>query len=230
MIVTTVHPDDEALGCPALIATARQHGITTHVVSYTSGEASHPSSPSHTPGQLARHREDELHAALTILYPQATLELGHLPDGQLHAHVETITAHLTELVDAAARPTVLVAPFQQDGHSDHDTLGHIVQHVAAQRGTTLLEYPIWYWHWADPADPRWHQWQRVPDRPDLTWWVRDISSRAGNRVFDWYVNRPVSSALLAGHGSRCELDSPDDRAATIRRPSQYRVSSVDGAV
>ena len=43
---------------------------------------------------------------------------------------------------------VLVAPFRGDGHADHDALGEVAADVAARGGFGLLEYPIWYWHWA----------------------------------------------------------------------------------
>lgn len=167
MIVVGAHPDDEALGCAAVLANAAQAGLDTHVISYTSGEGSHPSSPTHSPVQLARRREAEFRAAMQQLHPRALLEFGNLPDGQLRHHEDEIAQNLMGLVNAAPRPVILVAPYSQDGHIDHETLGRVAQHVAAQTGIVLLEYPIWYWHWADPQDTRWHQWHRVPDPSGL---------------------------------------------------------------
>lgn len=166
MVVIGAHPDDEALGCAALLATAGQLGLETHVVSYTSGEGSHPSSPTHSPEQLARRRETEFSTAMQQLNPQATIEFGYLPDGQLHLHEATLIDHLTELV-AIESATLLVAPYSHDGHIDHETLGRIAHQVAEDAGVQLIEYPIWYWHWAQPEDTRWQQWRSLPDPPGL---------------------------------------------------------------
>ena len=50
---------------------------------------------------------------------------------------------------------VLVAPFRSDGHADHDALGEVAAKPwPPRRAYGLLEYPIWYWHWATPVHPR----------------------------------------------------------------------------
>lgn len=52
--------------------------------------------------------------------------------------------------------STIASPWRSDGHPDHDAVGEIAAAVAAELELTLLEFPIWYWHWAQPvADPRW---------------------------------------------------------------------------
>lgn len=163
LIIVGAHPDDEALGCAALLATAAHIDLETHVVSYTSGEGSHPLSATHSAAELAQRRETEFHTAMRLLHPQATVELKNFPDGKLRHHEHQITQHLTELIAAGPAPVLLAAPFHQDGHTDHDTLGKLVRTVAKRANIPVLEYPIWYWHWAEPQDTRWHQFVRIPD-------------------------------------------------------------------
>lgn len=167
LIVVGAHPDDEALGCAAVIARAAQLGLDTQVVSYTHGEGSHPRSPTHSREQLAQRREAEFHTAMRLLNPRAAIECRDLPDGQLTHHQETLTQHLTGLMQSAPRPAILAAPFHRDGHTDHDTLGQLARRVAKNLGVTLVEYPIWYWHWADPENTTWDHWYRLPDPPEL---------------------------------------------------------------
>ena len=40
-----------------------------------------------------------------------------------------------------------------DGHPDHEAVGRAAASACAHTGSTLLEYPVWMWHWATPADP-----------------------------------------------------------------------------
>jgi LmbE family N-acetylglucosaminyl deacetylase len=51
---------------------------------------------------------------------------------------------------------VVLAPWSSDGHPDHEAVGRAARSVAG----TVLEYPVWTWSWAVPADPR-VPWDRV---------------------------------------------------------------------
>lgn len=177
LVVVAAHPDDESLGAAGLVRTALQEGASVHVVVCTAGEASHPGSPTHTPAQLATVRTNELDVALGLLRDAApdptALSWEHLglPDGGLAAHGDVLEGALEGALEASLRRddprsivtrTVIAAPYRFDGHTDHDTAGSCAARVAARRRVGLLEFPIWYWHWATPRHRQWTGWQTVP--------------------------------------------------------------------
>ena len=64
-----------------------------------------------------------------------------------------------------------------DGHPDHEAVGRATAAACAGTGLTLLEYPVWMWHWAGPVDPA------VP-------WDRAYSVPAS----DWAIDRKLQAA------------------------------------
>lgn len=177
LVVVAAHPDDESLGAAGLVRAALRQGATVHVVVCTAGEASHPGSPTHTPEQLAELRTTELEVALGLLRDAApdpaALSWEHLglPDGALAEHRDDLEAALGRALDAprwmedphsTATRTVLAAPYRFDGHTDHDTAGACAARAAARWHVGLLEFPIWYWHWATPRHGQWTGWQTLP--------------------------------------------------------------------
>jgi LmbE family N-acetylglucosaminyl deacetylase/SAM-dependent methyltransferase len=171
-VVLAAHPDDESLGAGGLMARLRDVGAHVSVLLCTAGEHSHPGSPTTTPEQLAATRLSEFGGALGQLLPGSEWRYLALPDGDLAGHREEIRAALLEAVLAAraaagvpADRIVLVAPYRHDGHTDHDVLGSVAAGLATAGGHGLLEYPIWYWLWADPSDPAWQSWLQVPLGP-----------------------------------------------------------------
>ena len=199
-IVLAAHPDDESLGAGGLMARLRRLGARVMVLLCTAGEASHPDSPTTTPEQLAAVRLQEFGGALTHLLPDPDWRFLALPDGQLAAHrAEVISALQQAIADVTAESGLpaeqitLVAPYRHDGHTDHDTLGSAAAEAAGAGGHGLLEYPIWYWLWADAADPAWQSWLRLPLAPaeqqakaaamaSHTSQVRALSGQPGDEV------------------------------------------------
>lgn len=152
IVVVAAHPDDETLGAAGLLQRAASRNVPVQVLIATLGENSHPASPTHTPGQLAAVRMIELENALKTLAPASRHTVLGLPDGQVAKH----GLELEEAITAAARPggpfTMIVAPWSADGHTDHDAAGVAAAKAAAATGSTLLEYPIWWWHWGSPTN------------------------------------------------------------------------------
>jgi LmbE family N-acetylglucosaminyl deacetylase len=148
VVVLAAHPDDEVLGVGGLLRRLAGCGSSIAMVWATDGEASHPGSTRLTPARLGALRRAESLAAIDELdiAPCAVHHLG-LPDSGLDAHVD-------ELVDALrgviGHDDVVLAPWRGDGHPDHEAVGE----AAARLTTTLIEYPVWMWHWATPSDPR----------------------------------------------------------------------------
>lgn len=145
LVVLAPHPDDETLGAGGLMYTwATIHHFPITIISVTDGESACPEIP-----DLRAIRRSELDAARQELSGEGidVVHLG-LPDGQV-AH------HRKELLDSLLRLTpegaTIIAPFELDGHPDHNATGRVAWEVARQRNITLAEYPIWSWHHATPV-------------------------------------------------------------------------------
>ena len=171
-VVLAAHPDDETLGAGGLMASLAVLGAQVEVVLCTAGEGSHPDSPTTTPDQLAQARLTEFAGALTALGLKDCWTFLGLPDRGLQAHTEAIATAVQESVQrlpGAPDRLAIVAPYRSDGHGDHDALAAVGAEVARQDGHALLEYPIWFWHWAPPHGGDWRQWVRFHlDEPART--------------------------------------------------------------
>jgi LmbE family N-acetylglucosaminyl deacetylase len=49
-----------------------------------------------------------------------------------------------------SRNTALIAPYERDGHPDHDAAGEVCCEIARLRKVALWRYPIWIWHHGFP--------------------------------------------------------------------------------
>ncbi|QCO96687.1 bifunctional PIG-L family deacetylase/class I SAM-dependent methyltransferase [Arthrobacter sp. 24S4-2] len=199
-VVLAAHPDDETLGAGGLLSRLHAAGAGVEVLLCTAGEASHPESRTTTPEQLAAVRLGEFGAAVTALAPGSPWRFLQLPDGQLAAGSDRIAAAVRESIAASGRPAnhvVIVAPYRSDGHTDHDVLGSVAAEVAAAGGHGLLEYPVWYWLWAVPADTAWRSWVRVPLAPKEQR-AKALAMQAHASQTEPLSAQPGDEVLLAG--------------------------------
>jgi LmbE family N-acetylglucosaminyl deacetylase/SAM-dependent methyltransferase len=151
LTVIAAHPDDETLGAGGLIAEASALGIPVRVVVITDGSASHPRSTTVLRDELAVIRQRELFLAVSELSPEAEVVMLGFADGQTNEHRAEIAAALARAIEPG---TTLVSPWRGDGHRDHRVVAEICADAAARLGSPLYEYPIWMWHWGEPADER----------------------------------------------------------------------------
>jgi LmbE family N-acetylglucosaminyl deacetylase len=143
LIVVSPHPDDETLGAGGLIASYAGRSRPVIVVSVTDGEAAYPDWQG-----LGAVRRAELKSALHRLSPHMVLltRLG-MPDGAVQRHEAALARFLSGLITPGS---LLVGPYEHDGHPDHDAVGRVCVAVAAARNVVLARYPIWTWHQAQP--------------------------------------------------------------------------------
>jgi LmbE family N-acetylglucosaminyl deacetylase len=192
VVVLAAHPDDEVLGVGGLLTALSAGGSEIVAVWATDGEASHPGSRALDAEQLRALRREESQRALAALgvVPARSVVVG-LPDGGLGENLPALREVIRDVVEP---DDVVLAPWRLDGHPDHEAVGE----VAAAVATTLLEYPIWMWHWAVPDDSRvpWSRWRTVavPDQP--------VKARAID-TFDTQVrpigDEPEDAAILPPH-------------------------------
>lgn len=193
LVVLAAHPDDETLGAGGLIADAAARGVPVTVVVVTDGAASHPGSTT-SAEDLVATRAEEARVAVHLLGPDVELVQWSIADGAVREARAEITERLRPLLPGPGG--LLVAPWRGDGHRDHRVLGEIAAELVAeadQAATTLLEYPIWLWHWGSP------------DHPDVPWSALRLSS------LDAVADAAKRSALAAYVSQRRPLSgAPED--------------------
>ncbi|WP_213815135.1 bifunctional PIG-L family deacetylase/class I SAM-dependent methyltransferase [Glaciihabitans sp. dw_435] len=152
LLVIAAHPDDETLGAGGLIAEAAARDIRVHIVIVTDGAASHPGSSGVEGESMALRRRIEAQVAARELAPGSRVTFLNLPDGQVREHREHLTDLLTPIITATGPSALIAAPWRGDGHRDHRVVGEVCADVSDRSHRTLIEYPIWMWHWASPDD------------------------------------------------------------------------------
>lgn len=183
-IVVSPHPDDETLGVGGLLWLLRRREHAVLVVAVTDGESSHPATTSRSAADLAWRRRAEQVAALAHLGIGAThlVRLG-LPDTAVSEHEADLAGVLASLASA---DDWLIAPWEADGHRDHDAAGRAARRAADSAGVRLLRYPLWAWHWTRPGHPALRSWR--PLRVDLP----DAALHAKCGAIDCYTSQTTS--------------------------------------
>jgi LmbE family N-acetylglucosaminyl deacetylase len=148
ILVVAPHPDDETFAAAGLML--RYPGA--HVLAVSDGEAAYPK-----PG-LRGIRRRELRRSLSHA-PGTSMSFLRLPDGEIGSNQRRLERALQS---AAAKMRVLVAPYESDGHCDHDSVGQVCRRVARRNGMTLLRYFIWRWHLGNADDFESRQFVRLP--------------------------------------------------------------------
>lgn len=147
--MVAAHPDDEVLGVGGTMAILAAAGVRLRLIAITDGEGSHPGAE---PAVIARTRIAESATALDRLGALTTevVRLG-MPDTGLDSREKELSDLLR---DKCAGFEVCLAPWEGDAHADHEAAGRAARRAAQRAGQTVLTYPIWMWHWAQPGDRR----------------------------------------------------------------------------
>jgi LmbE family N-acetylglucosaminyl deacetylase len=193
VLVLSAHPDDEVLAVGGWLAGQVRREIT--FVTATDGEASHPGSPTMSGDDLRARRPGELVAALQVLgHETPDVRRLQLPDGGLADSADALDDALAGLVD---RADLVLAPFEADGHPDHDAVGAAAVRLCGD-STTLWRFPLWTWAWTEPESQPW-----VPDlhRLDCTSAAR-VRKRRAVAAFETQVeplsDHPADEAVVGG--------------------------------
>ena len=139
VVLVAPHPDDESLALGATL-----HDLAHASVDVTIVVATH--------GGVNAERRFEGARAVAALSPRISTLWWDLPDGDLSDAEQDMRRRLAELVDDT---TLLFAPVENDGHTDHEAVSRAAAAAATERGAALLLYPVWLWHWATPRDIEW---------------------------------------------------------------------------
>jgi LmbE family N-acetylglucosaminyl deacetylase len=145
-VVVAPHPDDESLGCGALILEAVAACRPMRIVFVSDGAASHPKSLSYPPDRLRALRENEARAAAARLgVPVSQIEFLRLPDGSVPhsgAEAERASVAIANAVAKACAGAIFVT-WRHDRHCDHQAAYAIARAAQHLHGARLFEYSIW---------------------------------------------------------------------------------------
>jgi LmbE family N-acetylglucosaminyl deacetylase len=146
LTVVSPHPDDETLGAGGLIYTCAELGYEITIVLVTDGDHAHRSA------DYANRRIGELRSALMRLAPDgAHVARLALPDGDIASHEAELVERLLRTVP---RDCTLVAPYENDGLSDHAATSRACHEAARRLGIPCVRYPVWAWRRLAPNDLR----------------------------------------------------------------------------
>jgi LmbE family N-acetylglucosaminyl deacetylase len=155
LIVVAPHPDDEILGAGGLLHAHALAGQKITILSVTDGEAA----DSLWLG-LDRVRRSELRNALRKLsLSHITVYRLGIPDGRVKDYRNRLRSALRECVEDRG---TIIAPYELDGHPDHEAAGRESLEVAQSYGVPIARYPVWAWHHAEPTALRAVQWGLFP--------------------------------------------------------------------
>jgi len=144
LVVVSPHPDDEVLAAGGLMHSWAASGRPVTVLSVTDGEAAFPARKG-----LDLVRREELKGALRKLcLTHVSVTRVSLPDGEVGRHVNRLRNALLTVIDSS---TTMIAPYERDGHPDHDAVGAVCRGLARSHDIALARYPAWTWHHTDPV-------------------------------------------------------------------------------
>lgn len=167
LVVVAPHPDDETLGLGAMSTQLTALGVDVQVVSVSDGGAARPGASAWDRRRMETIRRYELGRAANLLKVPSPISLG-FPDGELTDHEDALADTLVEILAHGGSATWCAATWRGDGHPDHEAVGRAASAACARTGATLLEYPVWMWHWARLADPV-VPWGRAFSVPSPSW-------------------------------------------------------------
>ena len=205
-LVVAPHPDDEVLGAGGLLQTLGRRA-EIEVWAVTDGERSDVGVPAE---DLRRIRTEESLTALSRLGLSAAPRMRlSLPDGSVADH----EAELTDRLAGRLSPdSVCFAPWEGDGHPDHDACGRAARTAASTTGASLVRYLVWAWHWAAPESGE------VPWSRCRRWRLSERHTRHKTSAIEAFA-----SQIEAFGGSSCRPVLPPTVVERFRRPFEVFV-------
>jgi N-acetylglucosamine malate deacetylase 2 len=148
-LVLVAHPDDETVGCAALLQRMREPVVVFCTDAAPADEFFWKKYGSRL--RYARMREEEGQRALGIIGVSEVEFLGSEPlpsgegmrDQELHQNLEHACERLTGLV-RRHRPQAILTLAYEGGHPDHDACSILASSLAVQHELTAWEMPLYH--------------------------------------------------------------------------------------
>lgn len=148
-LVLVAHPDDETIGCGALLQRIREP-----VVAFCTDGAPRDEYFWKRHGsrlEYARVRQEEARRALGIIGVSETEFLGATPlpsdegivDQELHRKMDVACEQLTAIV-RRHRPEAIITTAYEGGHPDHDACSVLAASIGRQHELAVWEFPLYH--------------------------------------------------------------------------------------
>ena len=122
------HPDDAELGCGGSLLLAARKGLSVAIADLSAGEMSSRGT--------VESRQIEANNAARILGIKERRNLG-LPDSKIGEDASRSRSALIQLI-RETRPRVVLAPYWEDRHPDHEATGHLVKEACFFAGVAKV--------------------------------------------------------------------------------------------
>lgn len=142
-LVLVAHPDDEAVGCGALL----QRMCEPAVVFLTDGspEDSYFWGRFGSRQHYADVREQEARLALAAVRVTSVEFIRSVADQQLHQHLEEAFRFVTASIERH-HPEALLTLAYEGGHPDHDSCSFLAHHLGTRFSLPVWEMPLYFRH------------------------------------------------------------------------------------
>jgi len=128
ILAIAAHPDDAELGCSGSLLLATRKGLSVAIADLSAGEMS-------TRGTVAS-RQVEAENAARILGLKERRNLG-LPDSKINEDASHTRSMLIQLI-RETRPRIVLAPYWEDRHPDHEATGRLVKEACFFSGVAKV--------------------------------------------------------------------------------------------
>jgi len=128
ILAIAAHPDDAELGCGGSLLLAVMKGRSVVIADLSAGEMS-------SRGTVAS-RQDESSNAARLLGIKERRNLG-LPDSKIGENSIHSRSALIQLI-RETRPRIVLAPYWEDRHPDHEATGHLVKEACFFAGVAKV--------------------------------------------------------------------------------------------
>ncbi len=152
-LILAPHPDDETLGCGALIAALSANGSRVHTAFVTDGAGSHPEAPGWSRKRIAGLRRTEAAAALFALNGASALHLDW-PDADPPAPGSQVFERTADRLAAWCRARGIrriAVTWSGEPHCDHAAAAALAEAVGQRIAVRVYHYLVWGWTVADVA-------------------------------------------------------------------------------
>ena len=138
-VILSPHPDDETLGAGGLISDLQRNNIPVTIIAVTNGENAYKDIQN-----LSHIRIQEQNRALKKLgVNNQNITRLNFVDSALELMEEKLFSVLYELIKDGDH---LIAPWINDFHPDHTTVGRVATKLSKVKDIVLDYYFFWTWH------------------------------------------------------------------------------------